>query len=119
MVRRVKAAFHSIHFVRHCSATHSASSVLPWRTLWSTMNACATLEYLRALVSSAYNAARAMESTPPLMAMPSLRRPVSRCHLSQPVFSRAASNSLFVIGRLACSLYHLVLRHAAAEEAFL
>ena len=32
---------------------------------------------------------------------------------------KASQNSSFVIGKLVCELYHLVLRHAAAEEHFL
>ena len=57
------------------------------------------------------------------LASPSLSK-LDAPWLSTPIhcpktLSKASRNSSFVIGKLVCELYHLVLRHAAAEEHFL
>ena len=129
-----------LHFERHWWATHSASSVLSGRTLWSTMKAWGAAIFGSEDLRFAYNAASAIESTPPLIAKPAVivREAHYKCSrlaspslskldapwLSTPIhcpktLSKASRNSSFVIGKLVCELYHLVLRHAAAEEHFL
>jgi hypothetical protein len=68
-----------LRFERNCSATHSASSVLSGRTLWSTIKPWGLGKRLFADCASVYRVASAIESTPPLIAKP-IRRSITALH---------------------------------------